>query len=150
MSVLKPHPLATCGLCILFRLNWTSVAIGGCYVGPFRPESGWVLGARMGGEGFRCKGWIWILGLENSFNLGSLNFTKGAINGKSLKSFKQDVSFRGPWGGSFKHLPSAQFMIPGSWDQVLHGAPCSAGRLLLPVPLPPTCARTLSLSQVNK
>uniref|UniRef100_A0A452UGY8 Calsyntenin 2 n=1 Tax=Ursus maritimus TaxID=29073 RepID=A0A452UGY8_URSMA len=26
-------------------------------------------------------------------------------------------------------------MIPGSWDRVLHGAPCSAGSLLLPLPL---------------
>ena len=47
-----------------------------------------------------------------------------------------------------KGLPSAQVMIPESWDQVLHWAPCPGGSLLLPLPLslPPACAHTLSLS----
>ena len=35
-----------------------------------------------------------------------------------------------------KRLPSAQVMIPGSWDRAPHRAPCSAGSLLLPLPLP--------------
>ena len=35
-----------------------------------------------------------------------------------------------------KHLPSAQVMIPGSWDRAPHWAPCSAGSLLLSLPLP--------------
>ena len=31
----------------------------------------------------------------------------------------------GHLGGSvIEHLPLAQVMIPGSWDQVLHWAPC--------------------------
>ena len=36
-----------------------------------------------------------------------------------------------------EHLPLAQVMIPGSWDQALSQAPCSVGSLLLPLPLPP-------------
>jgi len=40
-----------------------------------------------------------------------------------------------------KRLPLAQVMIPGSWDRVLHWAPCSAGSLLLPLPTAlPACA----------
>ena len=35
-----------------------------------------------------------------------------------------------------KHLPLAQVMIPGPWIQPRIGAPCSAGSLLLPLPLP--------------
>lgn len=35
-----------------------------------------------------------------------------------------------------KHLPAAKLMVPGSWDQVQHWAPCSTGSLLLPLPLP--------------
>jgi len=37
---------------------------------------------------------------------------------------------------SAKRLPSAQVMVPGSWDRALHRAPRSAGNLLLPLPLP--------------
>ena len=46
-----------------------------------------------------------------------------------------------------KQLPSAQVMISASWDRVPHWAPCSAGSLLLPLPLPATlsvCAPSLS------
>lgn len=46
-----------------------------------------------------------------------------------------------------KHLPSAQVMIPESWDQVPHRAPYSvAGGLLLLLPLPLVCA----VSLINK
>ena len=34
-----------------------------------------------------------------------------------------------------KHLPSAQTMISEAWDPALHWALCSAGRLLVPLPL---------------
>ena len=48
---------------------------------------------------------------------------------------------------SVKHLPSAQVMIPGSCDQAPGQALCSAGSLLLPLPLPAAPpAYTLSLS----
>ena len=44
---------------------------------------------------------------------------------------------RGAWvAQAVKRLPSAQVMIPGSWDRAPHGAPCLAGSLLLPLPLP--------------
>ena len=29
-----------------------------------------------------------------------------------------------PGGSAVKHLPSAQVVIPGSWDRILHRAPC--------------------------
>ena len=46
-----------------------------------------------------------------------------------------------------KRLPSAQVMIPGSWDGALGQAPCSAGSLLLPLPLLlPSLVLSLSLS----
>ena len=49
----------------------------------------------------------------------------------------------GTWvAQSVKCLPSAQVMVPGSWDQAPHRAPCSAGDLLLSL--------VLSLCQVNK
>lgn len=71
------------------------------------------------------------------------------------------------WGAwvaqQVKHLPSAQVMIPESWDWAPHWAPCSAGVLLFPIPLSPSfspsaflspCLCTLSLSlflsEINK
>ena len=49
----------------------------------------------------------------------------------------EEVQTGGTWvAQSVKHLPSAQVMIPGSWDGALHWAPCSPGSLLLPLPLP--------------
>ena len=51
-----------------------------------------------------------------------------------------------------EHLPSAQVMIPQSWDEVPSQAPCSEGSLLLPLPsalsacdIPSLC----SLCQIN-
>ena len=44
---------------------------------------------------------------------------------------------KGAWvAQSVKRLPLAQVMIPESWDQALHQAPCSTGSLLLSLPLP--------------
>ena len=46
------------------------------------------------------------------------------------------------WLSGLKPLPSAQDMIPGSWDQAPHRALCYAGSLLSPLSLPaslPTC-----------
>ena len=52
---------------------------------------------------------------------------------------------------SVKCLPAAQVMISRSWDRAPHGAPCSVGNLLLPLPLllPPQVL-SLSLSLLNK
>ena len=67
------------------------------------------------------------------------------------EAFK-NLSARGAWVTQlFKHLPSAQVMIPGSWDQTPHEALCSVGMLLLPLPLPlfthaQSCSLSLSLS----
>ena len=62
-----------------------------------------------------------------------------------------------------KRLPLAQVMIPGSWDQAPHQAPCSVGSQLLPFPLPLlrhvlflfltyalSLSHMLALSQINK
>ncbi|XP_034860470.1 60S ribosomal protein L10a-like [Mirounga leonina] len=59
---------------------------------------------------------------------------------------------KGRLGGSVvKRLPSAQVMIRGSWDRAPHPAPCSAGNLLLPLPLPLLVfPLSLCLSQINK
>ncbi|XP_064438058.1 protein FAM98C isoform X2 [Mirounga angustirostris] len=55
-------------------------------------------------------------------------------------------------GGSIvKCLPSAQVMIPGSWDRAPHRAPCSAGSLLLsPSPTPTACVPSLAVPLSNK
>ena len=45
-----------------------------------------------------------------------------------------------------KRLPLARVTIPGSWDRVPHQAPCSAGSLLLSLPLP---ACGLSLTNIK-
>ena len=45
-------------------------------------------------------------------------------------------SFRRLGGSVVERLPSAQVVIPGSWDRVSHQAPCSVGSVLLPLPLP--------------
>ena len=42
---------------------------------------------------------------------------------------------------SAEHLPLAQVMVLGSWDQAPCRAPCSAGSLLLPL--------SFSLKQIN-
>ena len=60
------------------------------------------------------------------------------------------ICFQGAWvAQSVKHLPSAQVMIPGSWDWAPHWAPCSGGTLLLPLPLF-LHELVLSFSQINK
>ena len=41
---------------------------------------------------------------------------------------------------TIKHLPLAQVMIPGPWNPAPHWGPCSAGSLLLPLPLFPAPA----------
>ena len=67
-------------------------------------------------------------------------------------------SIRGAWvAQSVTHLPLAQVMILWSWDRALHGAshlaPCSAGSMLLPLPMPAalsSCALSVSFCQINK
>ena len=63
--------------------------------------------------------------------------------------------FWGAWVAQWvKPLPSAQVMIPGSWNGAPHPhlALCSAGNLLPPPPLPaslPTCDLSFSLSNLR-
>ena len=51
------------------------------------------------------------------------------------------------WLSGLKPLPSAQVMIPVSWDRAPHRALCSAGSLLPPLSL---SASTCDLCQINK
>ena len=52
---------------------------------------------------------------------------------KALLFFLKNISFLGRLGGSVvEHLPLAQVVFPGSWDQVLHQAP--QGKPLSPSP----------------
>ena len=52
---------------------------------------------------------------------------------------------QGAWVAQWvKCLPSAQVMIPRSWDWAPHRALCLVGSLLLPLPLPTAHARSLS------
>ena len=48
-------------------------------------------------------------------------------------------------GSAVEHLPSAQVVIPGSWDRVLHEAPCREPTS------PSACvSASLSMSLMNK
>jgi len=69
---------------------------------------------------------------------------------KNLKILSRDsLKKRSPWGTWVaqwvKCLPSAQVMIPGSWDQVLSWAPCSAGVCFSLCRFPLSCSLTFSL-----
>ena len=59
-----------------------------------------------------------------------------------------------PWGAwvaqSVKHLPLAQVMISGSWDQSPHQAPCSVLSGESASPSPSASPPALSLSLTNK
>ena len=59
--------------------------------------------------------------------------------------------FRDAWvAQSVKLLPSAQVMIPGSWDQVPHQVPCSAGACFSRCLCLPLCLLVCTLSLINK
>ena len=84
---------------------------------------------------------------ESSMSLLLLPSYPTGIMAKGAKVLLKTSAF--PWDAwvtqSVKHLPLAQVMIPGSWDRALHGAPCLAGSLLLPLPAcPPACALSLT------
>ena len=56
----------------------------------------------------------------------------------------------GGWQLSVRLLVLAQVMISGSWVRAPRQAPCSVGRLFLPLLLPPACVLSLSLCVKNK
>ena len=62
------------------------------------------------------------------------------------------VWYWGAWVAQWvEPLPSAQVMIPGSWDRAPHRALCSVGSLLPPLPLCLSlCLLVISLCQINK
>ena len=66
------------------------------------------------------------------------------------ESWHQDPHQGHLGGTAVKRLPSAQGVIPALWDRAPHQAPCSAGSLLLPLPLltapPVVLVHALSLS----
>jgi len=67
-----------------------------------------------------------------------------------LHSLSRKNKITGAWVAQLvKRLPSAQVMVPGSWDGAPHWAPCLAGGLLLPLPLP-LLVFLLSFCQINK
>ena len=64
--------------------------------------------------------------------------------------FKKKI-FSGTWVAQLvRHLPSAWVMIPESWDQTPHQAPCSVGSLPLPILLLPPHTLSLARSLTNK
>uniref|UniRef100_A0A452U465 Integrator complex subunit 4 n=1 Tax=Ursus maritimus TaxID=29073 RepID=A0A452U465_URSMA len=72
----------------------------------------------------------------------AINILQNENSGKKIKCITWMAQ-------SVQRLPSAQVMISGSWNQVLHQALCSAGSLLS-LPLPPVHALFLLLSLINK
>lgn len=67
--------------------------------------------------------------------------------GGRRKTTRKKLPASGAWGAQWvKPLPSAQVMIPQSWDRVPLRAPCSVESLFLSLPLPATllaCAHSL-------
>ena len=59
---------------------------------------------------------------------------------------KMSISWTPGWLGG-EHLPLAQVMIPGFWDQALH--PFGAGSLVLSLPLPAALSNIKSLKNSN-
>ena len=58
------------------------------------------------------------------------------VDAKPLRRPGLETNDAGAWlAQPVEHLPSAQVMILGSWDQTPPWAPCSGGSLLLPLPL---------------
>ena len=55
-----------------------------------------------------------------------INETQNLYDYSNLKRtmFIKNSSKQGTWVAMVEHLPLAQVMILGSWDQVLHQAPC--------------------------
>ena len=98
-------------------------------------------------------GFLWALHSLCSFPLSTLERDeKAGLLTYCPKDLQEPINIGwteiglGAWvAQSIKHLPSAQVMIPGSWDRALHQAPCSVGGLLLPLPLPNPLAHALSL-----
>ena len=82
--------------------------------------------------------------------LYAFTFIHSYIKQIYIEGFQYEIYYWDAWVSQLvKHLPSAQVMISGSWDQTLHWAPYSVGSLLLslPLPLPPLMH---SVSQINK
>ena len=92
------------------------------------------------------QSWHWVGGRQR----------RDRAKDKSLGSPLKRAGERGCSGGarvarSFKRQPLAQVMIPGSWDGAPGLGPCSAGSLLLPLPLPfPSLGLSDTLCQINK
>ena len=58
---------------------------------------------------------------------------------------------KGAWAAqSVKCLPSAQVMIPGSWNKAPQWAPCSVESQCLPLPLQLPFVLSLPFCQINK
>ena len=72
---------------------------------------------------------------------------KHLVGWLSVNSSIKKERDRAPEAQLVKHLPSAQVMIPGSWDQAPRWAPCSVGSLLVP---PLSLCLSLSLKLINK
>jgi len=71
--------------------------------------------------------------------------------GVQQEPLEENLQSLGRLGGSVVgRLPSAQVMIPESWDRAPRRAPCSVGSLLLPLPAaPPACALSLSEKEIK-
>ena len=72
---------------------------------------------------------------------------KGSPYARTVKGLYPENPNWGAWVAQLaERLPSAQVLISGSRDRVPCGALCSAGSLLLPLPLPATPLLLFSLS----
>ena len=83
-----------------------------------------------------------LVGKQFQFSLSAISLkTFRCSQWNQLKNFFQ----RSLGGSVVEHLPSSQSVIPGSWDQVLHQAPC------MEPASPSACVSApLSVSLINK
>ena len=104
--------------------------------------------------GTHCEQHIIMMSIKIQRKKKQYLFHKIKTSSEGYSSFtyiKADYRGVSGWlsGLSLTHLPWVQVMIPESWDRALHQAPCSTGRLLLPLPLP-SLSLSYTLSQINK
>ena len=85
-----------------------------------------------------------LLPLGQVSGWGTIILLVGVVQGNANQQATEPAFWEHLGGPVVEHLPLAQVLIPGSWDQVLHQAPWR--KPLLPLPV----SASLCMSLMNK